>query len=112
MDPILGAICTLATCALPIWIGLFVSELDRQKEERWEERWKLRKKMSDRVCVMMVTYPDPDSNVDPPECGKPARRIMPGKVTDGICDACFEAMIAGGDFTREEMERQHPLETP
>lgn len=68
--------------------------------------------MSDRVCVMMTSSPDPDSNVDPLECGKPARRVMSGNPTEGICDTCFEEMIAGGDFTREEMEKQHPLETP
>lgn len=106
MNPLLGLVCTLGACGLPIWVALFVSELDRQAEERWE------KKMNERVCAMMVSSPDPELNTDPPACGKPARRIMPGSKTEGICDACFEAMIAGGDFTREEMEREHPLETP
>ena len=50
--------------------------------------------------------------VDPPvcktECGKPARRSI-GKTSDGCCDECFESMIAGGDFTREEMELEYPL---
>jgi hypothetical protein len=68
--------------------------------------------VSELRCAMFAGSPDPDTDQDPPECGKPARRLMrTGHVgaPEGICDECFEGLATHEDFTREECEIQHPL---
>ena len=44
---------------------------------------------------------------NPPECGKPASRLMTRSL-GALCDDCFEELITNGVFTREYGEMAHP----
>jgi hypothetical protein len=59
-------------------------------------------------CGMLLDYEG--ARIRP--CGKPARRIIAGMSQHGCCDQCFEALYATGDWGREEMEAEYPLEEP
>jgi hypothetical protein len=55
------------------------------------------------TCKMVRVTPGLDGcGHEEPPCGKPRRRRT-------CCDDCFEVLVASGEFTRAEAERDYPL---
>jgi len=63
--------------------------------------------MSLRACSMIV---GPCLEGSPEVvCGNPARRGILDMPNDACCDSCFDRMLAGGDFTFQELDSIYPV---